>query len=323
MYKKIIALFLLVCAIYTYSFAYTNINNFKPKYGYVIKNANIRTNPTTGNISKVHKVLSKNTNVKIVGEINSFYIVQTNENLVGAVSKSLIKIDQNRKPKNASTYTNLREKSLYTSKKGLINIRSGPSTSFKIVSKMNEKDKVKVIGKINNFYLIVTAKNNIGMVREDLLTKVSNNNSNTNNNTTSSPSKSDVVLITGTSTEQEVLNLINDARAKKGLPKLKLAKRLTEIARLKSNDMTKFNYFSHDSKTYGSPFKMLQDFGISYKQAGENIAGNPSIKDGVNSWISSSSHAKNIYSNSYNYVGIGISKSNTYGYIITAIFIGK
>ncbi len=205
----------------------------------------------------------------------------------------------------------------------MINIRSGPSTSFNIVSKMNEKDKVKVIGKIKNFYLIVTAKNNIGMVREDLLKKVSTSPSGKPDTKPSSPQNNDLVLIKGTAQEEEILNLINNARAKKGLPKLKLAKRLTEVARLKSSDMVKNNYFGHDSKVYGSPFKMLQDFGIDYKTAGENIAGNASLNDAFNSWINSSTHSQNIYSNSYNYVGIGVSKSSTYGYIITAVFIGK
>ena len=323
MSKKIIAVFLLVLAIYTYNFAYTNVNNYKPQYGYVIKNSNLRSNPSTK--SKIHKVIPKNTNIKILGDINNFYIVQTNENLVGAISKSLVKKDNSKKPSKAATYTNLREKNLYTSKNGLINIRSGPSTSFSVVSKMNEKDKVKVIGKIKNFYLIITAKNNIGMVREDLLKKVNGNtnNTNSNNQTTNNQTNNSLVLITGTDTEQEMLNYINKARENKGLPKLKLAKRLTEMARLKSSDMTKYNYFSHDSKTYGSPFKMLKDFGISYKQAGENIAGNSTIKGAFDSWINSSTHSQNIYSNAYNYVGIGISKSQTYGYIITAIFIGK
>lgn len=321
MLKKVIVVILTICSIYTCVFAYSTVTHFKPEYGYVLKNSNLRCNPNLN--SKVHKVISKNTNIKILGEIKDFYLVQTNENLVGAISKKLVKKDSKRKPSKAYTYTNLRENSLYTSKSGMINIRSGPSTSFNIVSKMNEKDKVKVIGKIKNFYLIVTAKNNIGMVREDLLKKVSTSPSVKPDTKPSSPQNNDLVLIKGTAQEEEILNLINNARAKKGLPKLKLAKRLTEVARLKSSDMVKNNYFGHDSKVYGSPFKMLQDFGIDYKTAGENIAGNASLNDAFNSWINSSTHSQNIYSNSYNYVGIGVSKSSTYGYIITAVFIGK
>lgn len=328
MSKKIIAIFLLACAIFTYCYAYTTVSHYKPQYGYLTSNTNFRTNPSLS--SKIHKVLPKNTNVKIVGEFNNYYVIQTNENMVGCVSKTYVKKSDSRKPTKASTYTNLRYNTLYTSKNGNINIRSGPSTSFSKISTMNEKDSVKIIGKINNFFLIITKKNNIGMVRDDLLRAVNSKPTTPSKPTppskpTTPPSNNsgDMVLITGSSNEQEVLNLINAARTKKGLPKLKLSKRLTEMARLKSDDMVKNKYFGHESKVYGSPFKMLKDFGIDYKEAGENIAGNPSIKDAVNSWLASPTHSENIYSRGYNYIGIGVSKSSTYGYIITAMFIGK
>ena len=98
---------------------------------------------------------------------------------------------------------------------------------------------------------------------------------------------------------------------------------LTKAAQTKSDDMVKNNYFSHTSPTYGSPFKLIQDFGISYKVAGENIAGNPSIEDAIASFMKSESHKKNILSNAYNYVGIGVTKSKTYGNVIVLMFIGK
>ena len=100
-------------------------------------------------------------------------------------------------------------------------------------------------------------------------------------------------------------------------------KALTNVAQIKADDMVKNNYFSHTSSSYGSPFEMMQGFGISYKSAGENIAGNPSITDAVNSWLASSTHKTNLLSKNFNYIGIGLTKSNTYGYIIVAMFIQK
>lgn len=47
------------------------------------------------------------------------------------------------------------------------------------------------------------------------------------------------------------------------------------------------NYFSHTSPTYGSPFDMMKNFRISYKTAGENIAGNSSNSGAVNAWMNS------------------------------------
>ncbi len=72
--------------------------------------------------------------------------------------------------------------------------------------------------------------------------------------------------------EQRVVELTNAERAKQGLPALKIDTELSKVARIKSEDMQKNNYFDHNSPTYGSPFDMMKKFGISYTSAGENIA---------------------------------------------------
>ena len=83
------------------------------------------------------------------------------------------------------------------------------------------------------------------------------------------------------------------------------------------------NYFAHESPTYGSPFNMLKSFKISYKTAGENIAGNSSNQGAVNAWMNSSGHKANILNSSYNYTGIGVVSSNKYGKIYVQIFVGR
>ena len=54
------------------------------------------------------------------------------------------------------------------------------------------------------------------------------------------------------------------------------------------------NYFSHNSPTYGSPFEMMKSFSISYKAAGENIAGNSTLQGAVTAWMNSPTHKANI-----------------------------
>lgn len=165
--------------------------------------------------------------------------------------------------------------------------------------------------------MIITSNNTVGMIRSDLISKTSNsttNNSNIANTNTNTNITSDINII---------LNLINKARTENNLQVLTLDKTLTNISQLKAKDMVENNYFSHTSKKYGDPFTMMQSFGISYKKAGENIAGNPSIQNAVTSWLKSSTHKKNILLPSYNYVGIGTSKSATYGNIIVVMFIEK
>ena len=58
--------------------------------------------------------------------------------------------------------------------------------------------------------------------------------------------------------------------------------------------MVQNNYFSHNSPTYGSPFDMLNSFKVSYKTAGENIAGNSSNSSAVTAWMNSPTHRENI-----------------------------
>lgn len=95
------------------------------------------------------------------------------------------------------------------------------------------------------------------------------------------------------------------------------------VARIKAQDMVDNNYFSHNSPIYGSPFDMLKSFGISYKTAGENIAGNSSNSGAVNSWMNSSGHKANILNKNFNYTGIGVVSSKKYGKMYVQIFIGK
>lgn len=300
--KRIFLLFstLLIALLLSNIFAYST-TNINPQYGVTTANVNLRFNPSTTSSSKI-KLVNKNSALKIVGTIDNFNIVQLESNDVGLISKDYIK-SSDEAPKSAKTYENL-TKFYATVNTPNVALRAGPATSFKVNERLKEGTKVEVIGRIENFYMVVTENNNVGMIREDLLNKSS----------AQSPDETE---------RDAILRLINEERKKAGRPLLTVDSTLEKAAQTKADDMVKNNYFSHTSPTYGSPFKMIQDFGISYKAAGENIAGNPSIEAAVESWLKSDEHKKNILSNAYNYVGIGVANSKTYGYIIVLMFIGK
>ena len=123
---------------------------------------------------------------------------------------------------------------------------------------------------------------------------------------------------------KEVLRLVNQERSKQGLKSLQLSSNLTSIATTKSKDMAINNYFSHTSPTYGSPFEMLQHFGVSYRSAGENIAaGQKTAQEVMNAWMNSSGHRANILNSSYTELGVGYYKGGSYGHYWTQEFIGK
>ena len=106
--------------------------------------------------------------------------------------------------------------------------------------------------------------------------------------------------------EQEACRLINAQRASHGLPALNIDTSLSVSARVKSKDMKTNQYFSHTSPTYGSPFQMMKQLGISYRSAGENIAmGYRSAEAVVQAWMASATHRANILSNNYSTMGIG------------------
>lgn len=281
-------------------FAYST-SNFSPEYGITTSNVNLRKQaiiePPTILFS-----LPKDTNIKVVGTINDFYIVILSDGKIGLVSKEFVNINGNEG--NFPEYTNVDK--YYATANSSVNIRGGAGTNFQIIGKLKQDEKVEVIGKIDNFLLIITENNSVGMVRDDLVSKVFN----------ISESQTDDKV-------NELLNLINNEREKNGLIKLQILPRLQEIAMTKAEDMVKNNYFSHESPNYGNPFDMMKNFGITYKSAGENIAGNSSIEGAFNSWLSSENHKQNILSTAYNYIGIGITPSEKYGYIIVAMFIRK
>ncbi len=132
------------------------------------------------------------------------------------------------------------------------------------------------------------------------------------------------VNTTAQSFEEQVVKLVNEERAKVGVKPLKSNWEVARVARYKSQDMIDKNYFSHTSPTYGSPFTMLKNFGISYKTAGENIAAGQATPEAVvKSWMNSEGHRKNILSSSFTEIGVGYVKGGSYGHYWTQMFISK
>jgi uncharacterized YkwD family protein len=124
--------------------------------------------------------------------------------------------------------------------------------------------------------------------------------------------------------ETEVIRLVNVERAKVGRSALTENSELSRIARIKSNDFIKNNYFSHTSPTYGSPFDMLKSFGITFTAAAENIAkGQGSAADAMNSWMNSSGHRANILSSTYNQIGVGVARDSKGILFWTQLFIKR
>ncbi len=121
--------------------------------------------------------------------------------------------------------------------------------------------------------------------------------------------------------EQQVVELTNQERAKHGLALLSIDSELAKVARAKSKDMAEHGYFDHTSPTYGTPFDMMDEFGVTYQTAGENIArGQFTPEEVVQAWMNSEGHRANILNPSYTHIGVGFVKEEI---IWTQQFIGK
>lgn len=200
-----------------------------------------------------------------------------------------------------------------------LNVRTGPSTGYRVIGTVYKNEYIRVFAKIGDWYVIQTPSDQIGAVSAKYVKKINANAS----ATTTSPSASTSNNSSASEEEKELLKLINAERTKNGLTELKFDDELLKVARDKAKDLVDNNYFSHNSPTYGSPFDMMKSYGITYKTAGENIAGNSTLQGAVTAWMNSEGHRANILSNAYNYTGIGIVDSPKYGKILVQMFIGK
>lgn len=203
-----------------------------------------------------------------------------------------------------------------------LNVRQGPGTNYKVVTMIHKNEYIRIFAQIGDWYVIQTNNDYVGMVSKKYVKLIypTGGAADNNQNTTTDQTQNANGL---TADEQEVFDLINAKRAEAGLSALKIDSEVQNVARVKAQDMVDNNYFSHTSPTYGSPFDMMKSFGIKYKAAGENIAGNSSNSGAVTAWMNSEGHKANILSNNYNYTGIGVVSSPKYGKIYVQMFIGK
>jgi len=119
-----------------------------------------------------------------------------------------------------------------------------------------------------------------------------------------------IPTVTTTAQENEVVRLVNVERSRAGLQPLKINWELSRVARYKSADMANKGYFSHTSPTYGTPFQMMENFGLRFTAAGENIAyGQRTPAEVMRDWMNSPGHRSNIMSGSYNEIGVGLFKN--------------
>lgn len=122
------------------------------------------------------------------------------------------------------------------------------------------------------------------------------------------------------SSEKKMLDAVNKERQKEGLQPLVMDTKLVDLARDYSKDMLVQGYFSHYNPKGQSPFDRMNEYGINYLAAGENLALAPSVELAMQGLMDSPGHKANILSPEFNRIGIGVMDGGVYGKMFTQEF---
>lgn len=106
----------------------------------------------------------------------------------------------------------------------------------------------------------------------------------------------------------QVIAIVNSERAKEGLQPLAKNDTLCEAAQVRSKEIV--TRFEHTRPDGSSCFTILDEFNISWRSVGENIAYGQSTPERVmNSWMNSPGHRANILTADFNQIGVGCYES--------------
>ena len=120
--------------------------------------------------------------------------------------------------------------------------------------------------------------------------------------------------------EKKMFELVNVERAKAGVKALIWDEQRTTVGRKHSEDMFKKGYFCHYSPEGRDVGDRLQEVGIDYTVAGENLALAPDVNRAHTGLMNSPGHKRNILDPAFNKVGIGVIDGGIYGKMFTQIF---
>ncbi len=120
--------------------------------------------------------------------------------------------------------------------------------------------------------------------------------------------------------EAQMLQLVNQERARAGLAPLAADPELREVARRHSADMFARGYFSHVTPEGRSPFDRMAAAGVTYRTAGENLALAPTLSLAHTGLMNSPGHRANILHPDFGRVGIGIVDGGLRGLMVTQNF---
>lgn len=108
---------------------------------------------------------------------------------------------------------------------------------------------------------------------------------------------------------RQIFDITNVIRHRFGLKEVVWNDEIAEVAFNHSKDMAENKFFSHESELTGDLAQRLEEGGINYQTAAENIAADyvdgPAAVDG---WLNSDGHRKTMLSEDFEELGVGVFK---------------
>lgn len=127
-------------------------------------------------------------------------------------------------------------------------------------------------------------------------------------------------LTVDTFSEKRMFDLVNEERQKRGIKPLVWDEKRAEVGRKHSEDMFRRGYFSHYSPEGKDVGDKLEEAGISYTVAGENLALAPDVSRAHTGLMNSEGHRRNILDPAFHKIGIGAVDGGVYGKMFTQVF---
>lgn len=119
----------------------------------------------------------------------------------------------------------------------------------------------------------------------------------------------------------EVIELVNQERAKQGLSPLGTLSGLTAAAQARAPELPEL--FSHTRPNGSRCFTALEEARVSYYAAGENIAAGSNTAEGVmQMWMNSPGHKANILGEKFTHIGVACVQGRG-GYYWVQMFVGS
>jgi uncharacterized protein YkwD len=105
---------------------------------------------------------------------------------------------------------------------------------------------------------------------------------------------------------QQAISVANEVRRKNGLLEFRIDAKLSAVAQAHAEDMLKRHYFEHNTPEGLTPFQRMDQAGLEYNAAAENIAmGVNDPRKVFDLWLSSPGHRHNLLNKVYGRHGIG------------------